>query len=102
MIRAATTCWRSKARITLETDDKQPIYMHWKGLRHDTSKVRPLAHQKPSASPTTPGTVSARLPLALARRGLAQQTFLNTRIFCDATTAGCFAQGATSQWVLVV
>ena len=28
-----------EVRITLETDDKQHIYMHWKGLRHGPKEV---------------------------------------------------------------
>jgi hypothetical protein len=28
-----------EARIVLETDDKQMIYMHWKGLRHGPKDV---------------------------------------------------------------
>src|ERR1700733_15367116 len=36
---AATTYWRFEARITLETDDKQQIYMNWKAFRHGPKEV---------------------------------------------------------------
>jgi uncharacterized protein DUF3237 len=31
--------WELEVRITLETDDKQLIYMHWKGLRHGPKEI---------------------------------------------------------------
>jgi hypothetical protein len=42
-----------EVRITLETDDKQHIYMHWKGLRHGPREVMDLLNRGENVDPAT-------------------------------------------------
>ena len=42
-----------EARITLETDDKQHIYMHWKGLRHGPRDVMDRLNRGENVDPAT-------------------------------------------------
>ena len=41
-----------EVRITLETDDKQLIYMNWKGLRHGTREVIDRLNRGENVDPT--------------------------------------------------
>jgi hypothetical protein len=42
-----------EVRITLETDDKQHIYMHWKGLRHGPKEVMDRLNRGENVDPAT-------------------------------------------------
>jgi hypothetical protein len=42
-----------EVRITLETDDKQHIYMHWKGLRHGPREVIDRLNRGENVDPAT-------------------------------------------------
>ena len=42
-----------EVRITLETDDKQHIYMHWKGLRHGPKEVMDRLNRGEDVDPAT-------------------------------------------------
>jgi hypothetical protein len=42
-----------EVRITLETDDKQHIYMRWKGLRHGPKEVMDRLNRGENVDPTT-------------------------------------------------
>ena len=42
-----------EVRIILETDDKQHIYMHWKGLRHGPKEVIDRLNRGENVDPTT-------------------------------------------------
>jgi Protein of unknown function (DUF3237) len=45
--------WELEVRITLETDDKQHIYMHWKGLRHGPRDVMERLDRGEDVDPST-------------------------------------------------
>ena len=42
-----------EVRITLETDDKQHIYMYWKGLRHGPKEVMDRLNRGENVDPAT-------------------------------------------------
>jgi hypothetical protein len=42
-----------EVRLTLETDDKQQIYMNWKGLRHGPKEVINRLYRGETADPTS-------------------------------------------------
>jgi hypothetical protein len=42
-----------EVRVTLETDDKQHIYMAWKGLRHGPKEVIARLNRGEDVDPTT-------------------------------------------------
>jgi Protein of unknown function (DUF3237). len=42
-----------EVRITLQTDDKQHIYMHWKGLRHGPKEVMDRLNRGEDVDPAT-------------------------------------------------
>ena len=45
--------WELEVRITLETDDKQHVYMHWKGLRHGPKDVMERLDRGDDVDPAT-------------------------------------------------
>ena len=45
--------WELEVRITLETDDKQQIHMHWKGLRHGPKEVMERLDRGENVDPAT-------------------------------------------------